>query len=123
MNKLQKALLTNAVFSGTSGLILLLFQHSIARLFGVENTTIFEVTGLLLLFFAGTILYEARKQRRLGVWWIITQDILWVIGSAILLILQPFAITATGNIVIAIIALIVLLLAVMQTIGLKESSK
>ncbi len=114
MNKLQKSLLFNAVFSGLSGSTLILFQHSIARLFGTGNTTVFWVVGALLVFFFCTIVLEMNKQRPLGVLWIIVQDMLWVVGSIILLLLNPFGITVAGNIIIALIAVIVLFMAVNQ---------
>ncbi len=114
MNKLQKSLLLNAVFSGLSGSTLILFQHSIAHLFGTKNTTVFWVVGALLVFFSCTIVLEMIKQRPVGVLWIIVQDMLWVVGSIILLLLNPFGITVAGNIIIAMIAVIVLFMAVNQ---------
>lgn len=70
MNKLQKALGFNALFSGLSGIVLIVFNKEIAGLFETTNTTVFWVIGLVLLFFASTIIYEIRKQRPVAVlWW------------------------------------------------------
>jgi len=115
MNRLQKSLLLNALFSGISGITLILFQVSIAKLFGTENTTVFWVIGTLLLFFTLTIILEIIKQRPLAVLWIIVQDMLWVIGSIILIVFNPFEITFAGNVIIAIVAVIVLVMAVNQS--------
>jgi ribosome-associated toxin RatA of RatAB toxin-antitoxin module len=114
MNRLQQSLLYNAVFSGISGLTLILFQHSIAQLFGTANTKVYWVVGALLIFFTFTIVFEMVKQRPLGVLWIIVQDILWVLGSVILLAINPFSITFTGNMIIAHVAIIVLFMAINQ---------
>ncbi len=120
MNKLQKALKTNALFSGISGIILILLNHQIALVFGTTNYTVFWVIGLLLIYFSITIWYEIKKQRRFAVLWIIIQDYSWVLGSLILIVFNPFEITQIGNFIIAIVALIVLFMGINQMNGLKE---
>jgi len=122
MNKLQKALKANALFSSISGIIMILLNHQIANLFGTANNTVFWIVGLILIYFAITIWYEIRKQRRLAVLWIIIQDYAWVIGSLILIIINPFQITQIGNLIIGIIALIVLYMGINQMIGLKKTT-
>ena len=123
MNKLQKALSINAIFSGVTGLGLILFHKSIANLFNIGESSIFWIVGIGLVFFALTIILEIKKQRRLAIIWIIIQDFIWVIGSVILLILRPFNISNTGNNTIAIIALVVLFMAINQSIALAQSNK
>ncbi|TCI92187.1 hypothetical protein [Tenacibaculum sp. M341] len=122
MNTLQKALTTNTLFSGFSGIILILCNHQIADLFGITNTIVFLIIGLVLIYFSLTIWYEIKKQRKLAVLWIIVQDYAWVLGSIILLIFNPFHVTQTGNIIIGIIAFIVLLLGITQMIALQKRS-
>ena len=122
MNKLQKALKVNTLFSSISGIIMILLNHQIANLFGTTNNTIFWIVGLILIYFAITIWYEIRKQRRLAVLWIIIQDYAWVIGSLILIVINPFQITQIGNLIIGIIALIVLYMGITQMIGLKKTT-
>ncbi|QWX84606.1 hypothetical protein H0I23_02870 [Cellulophaga sp. HaHaR_3_176] len=120
MNKLQKALKINALFSSTSGTIMILLNQQIAKLFGTSNNTVFWILGLILIYFAFTIWYEIKKQRKLAVIWIIIQDYTWVIGSLILIIFTPFKITLIGNLILGTIALIVLCMAINQMIGLKK---
>ncbi|WP_187388317.1 hypothetical protein, partial [Seonamhaeicola marinus] len=120
MNKLQKALKINALFSGISGLVLFLFNIQISNLFGTKNNTIFLVFGLVLIYFSLTIWYEIKRQRKLAVIWIIIQDFTWVLGSTIILIFQPLNISKTGNVLIAIVALIVLFMGLNQLYGLKK---
>ncbi|SHK27275.1 hypothetical protein SAMN04488007_2590 [Maribacter aquivivus] len=121
MNKLQNALKANAIFSSISGILLIIFNSKIAALFGTDNTTIFWVVGLVLLYFTITIWYETKKQRRLAVQWIIIQDILWVAASLMMILLNPFDITPTGNLIIGIIAAIVLFMAINQTKALNQN--
>ncbi|TPN81682.1 hypothetical protein [Aquimarina algicola] len=120
MNILQKSLLANSIFSSASGILLIIFNRYIADLFGVSSTTAFWVTGIVLLFFAITIIIEIVKQRRLAIIWIIIQDILWVLASIILVITNPFSITKPGNYMISIIAFIVLCMAILQARALSQ---
>ncbi len=120
MNKLQSSLRTNALFSGLSGIILIILHRSISQVFGAENNTVFWVIGVLLVFFAGTIIYEIRKQRSLAVLWIITQDLLWVVGSLILLVYNPFDISSNGLLLIGVVGAMVLYMAINQTKALRQ---
>ena len=122
MNNLQMSLAGNATFSSLSGLGLIFLHQKIAELFHLENTTVFWVLGIGLLFFAITILIQIKKQNRKGVLFIIVQDLLWVVGSLLLLILNPFSISSFGNIAIGIVAGIVLLFAILQWLSLPQSN-
>jgi len=120
MNKLQSALKINALFSGVSGIVLIILNHQIAKIFGTENNSIFWIIGLALVFFTITIIVEIVKQRSLAVLWIIIQDFIWVIGSIFLLVSNIFPITQTGLIIIGIVALIVLFMALNQAKALAK---
>lgn len=120
MNKLQKALGINAIFSGISGAGLILFHKAIADIFEINQSNIFWMIGIGLVFFTFTILLEVKNQRGLAVLWIIIQDFIWVIGSAILLVLPPFNISNTGNGTITVIALVVFFMAINQSKALAQ---
>ncbi|MBL4648239.1 MAG: hypothetical protein JKY03_00805 [Aureispira sp.] len=123
MNILQKALIGNAVFSTLSALSMLVFSATITNWFGLEERLPFLIIGGGLLFFAGTILVEVKRQREKAVYWIIIQDVLWVLGSTILLLLNPFGISEIGNILITIVAFIVLIFAILQYQGIQKSQR
>jgi len=114
MNRLQLALKQNALFSSISGTLMIVLNKQLANLFGTTNNTVFWIVGLTLIYFALTIAYEIKKQRKWAVLWIVIQDVTWVLGSVILLVFNPFNITLTGNIIIGIIALTVLYMAINQ---------
>ncbi|WP_298899724.1 SRPBCC family protein [uncultured Psychroserpens sp.] len=118
MNTLQKSLIANAVFSSTCGIISILFKNDLERLFGIASNNSFLILGILLLIFTLTLVIEVKKQRALSVLWIIIQDLLWVIGSVILLLFDPFDITTEGHVIITIVAFVVLQLAFVQARGL-----
>ncbi len=114
MNPLQRSLLFNAIFSGISGILLILFAPHIAKAFGVSDTRVFQFTGVALVIFTILIGYQIKWQNPLGVLFIISQDILWVVGSILLLLFQPFSITATGNGILTFVAAVVLWMAFNQ---------
>lgn len=120
MNRLQKSLRLNAIFSGISGIILIALNEQLANLFETTNTMVFTVIGIALLFFACTIIYEIIKQRPVAVLWIIIQDFLWVAGSIVLVTINPFEISKAGNSVIAIIAFVVFFMGKNQTKALAQ---
>ena len=121
MNQLQKALQLNALFSGLSGILLVAAHNRVAGLFDTPNSSVFQVIGVALIYFSLTIVFEIKHQNLLRVLFIIVQDSLWVIGSVILLIFQPFDISMTGNGVMAAIAIIVLFIAISQTNALAQT--
>ena len=118
MNTLQKYLTTNAIFSTLTGIIAIAFQENIEQLFNVEAGNFFLILGILLILFAITIVIEIKKQRAIPVLWITTQDMLWVIGSIILIVWNPFGISTVGNIIIGAVAIVVLLCGLGQARGL-----
>ncbi len=118
MTTLKSALLANSISSFLSGATLILFPVFFMNLFGIQNTTVFWVLGIALLFFSGTILVEIKKQRALAILWIIIQDSIWVVASFAVLIWRPFPISDAGYLLIDIFAFIVLTFAIFQSIGL-----
>lgn len=118
-NGLRLALLSNAVFSMISALILLLIPSFIAELFGIANQNVFLIVGGALMYFSATIVYESQKQRVWAVRWIVLQDYIWVAASTFLLIARPFDISIAGNFIIAVIAAIVLFMGVWQSLQLQ----
>lgn len=120
MNNLQKSLTANAVFSTLSALSLLIFTTRISVLFEIGEQWPFLIIGFGLLVFVATIIIEIKKQRKKAVYAIIIQDLLWVLGSIILLIIQPFGISKMGNILIAVVAFAVLIFAILQYKGIQE---
>ncbi|MEP0265224.1 hypothetical protein [Dokdonia sp.] len=120
METLKKALIVNTIFSSISGIIMIILHTQIANLFGVQNNSVFWIIGIVLLYFAGTIWYETKKQRRSAILWISIQDFLWVLGSLYLLLFNPFDITQIGNIIIGVIGVIVLSMGINQIIALRK---
>lgn len=121
MNTLRKSLLGNAIFSAVSGILLILFHEYAAHLFGMSGSRAFWIIGFLLLPFALSVFVEVRRERLTNVLFIILQDGLWVLGSAVLLVFQPFGISPAGNWMIGTVAAVVLGFGVAQSIGILQT--
>ncbi len=119
MNLLQKTLAANATFSTFSGILLAVFPEKFTEIFEVENALVFRVIGVVLLFFAGFVFSQVKEHNDKLVKFIISQDALWVIGSALLILIQPFGISASGNYMIGGVAVVILLFGLGQIRGLK----
>ncbi len=117
---MKTALGLNAIFSALSGALLIAFHNTVADFFDVTNSDMFWVIGVTLIFFSGTIVYEIKRQNALAILWIITQDLLWVIGSIVILVWQPFDLSVMGNYSIAAVALVVSLIALNQSMALAQ---
>jgi len=118
---LRNSLLANASFSVITGLCSLFLANNINQLFGLSTPIIFIVLGIGLILFSSFVFLTAFIKRSSWVLFIISQDLLWVIGSILILLLHPFGITAIGHQIILIVAAIVSVFALAQYIGFKKS--
>lgn len=107
----------NAIFSLTTGLFLIINPKLIASLLAIESADVMLVIGYGLLIFASTLYYVIKKElkNRKVIDSIIISDLVWVVGSLILVIFQPITISTVGNVLISVIAVIILSFALIQT--------
>jgi hypothetical protein len=122
MISLKQVLLVNAISSGATGALLMLFSAPVAGLFGVTPVAPFVAVGAFLLVFAGGVGYEAvQKRLRPGrVQLIIALDVAWVVGSLVAVALSFSALSPLGNLLILAVAGWVATMAFLQTRGLRE---
>ena len=119
---LKPVLLINALSSGATALLLLLFPGAIANLFGSATKVPFVAAGIFLLLFATLVFSQSRKSAVQKGWvkFIIALDVLWVVESTIILIPQLFRFTTIGYFIITAVALWVAMMAILQVRGLKQ---
>lgn len=122
MKALNRILMINSLTSGATGLLMFIFSSSIAELFDVTSTAGFTAVGVFLIAFAALVFAESRADQHniSRVRLIIFLDMLWVCGSVIILLVQPFGFSAIGNIATAAVALWVAAMAYFQSSGLKQ---
>lgn len=122
MTTLQNVLRINALSSGITGLGLAFLPRLFAYLFNVTDTAPFVGVGIFLVCFAigVAVVSIATPLNARAVLAIVVADGAWVIGSLLLVILQPFEISLLGNIMIGAVAAWVLLMAVLQFRGVRS---
>ena len=119
---LRKALISNAAFSGLSGTTLFVAAPWLSEGMGIPQSIILRVVGLSLLGFAVALILNATRAEvnRRQAWIAVALDFAWVLGSAALVSLQ--LLTASGNWAVVVVADVVLVLALAQTIGLRRAA-
>jgi len=119
---LRHALLGNSIFCFLSGLDFVLFSGAVARFLGLSSPTVIFVLGIGLIAYALVVFSQSRRQplnlsfARLA----IIADVLWVLGSAVLIFTDPVAFTTAGKWSIVIVADIVLVFTILQFVGLRR---
>lgn len=116
MKKLDNWLLTNAMFSLLSGMTMLLANGQLQLIFGFENDMVFSIIGVNLLAFFGFVYWvkQIKTNKQTWVYAIVVMDALWVMGSLILLLFDPFEVTELGQRVIGLVAILVAIFGVQQ---------
>lgn len=121
MITLKNTLIINALSSGATGLGLVAFSSTVAQLFGVEQRSPFMSAGIFLVLFAiGVLMVSAGKPiNDKAVKVIIALDVLWVIGSLILIAMAGSTISMIGLVAIIAVALWVAGMVILQRRGLQ----
>jgi hypothetical protein len=119
---LRRVLLVDAIISGTTGLVLMLFAESLQGLLGVRFSLL-RYSGISLLPFAALLIFLSSRKNlsRPIIWVIIACNALWAIDSILLLLTNWVEPTTLGYTFIIAQALIVATLAEAQYVGLKKS--
>lgn len=119
---LLNTLRANAVFSFLCGIDAILFNQFFMSLFGISTSYVFPVLGVGLLIFGATVFYESRRKpiKPLAVKAIIGQDVVWVVGSALIILTNVFSFSTTGLWLTAVVAILVAAFAYLQYRGMKQ---
>ncbi len=107
--KLKKYLTINSLFSMFSGLTMLGFTTYLNLFFRIENKYVFPIIGLNLVLFSIFVWYVSRKQltNRTLVASVSILDIIWVLGSFIIIIFKPFDLSENGYFLIGAVAILI----------------
>ncbi len=119
---LRRALTANAVFSGICGLLCVTASASIAGVTGIARAEVFSLGINLEVFCALLIVLATRKDFsrrwvRALLMAVIAMDVLWVVGSAALLLAPAAPLTAAGRWIVFAVALVVADVAYFQLRG------
>jgi len=118
---LLRALRLNAIFSGTSALLLLVAAPWVAAQLGLASVTPVYVTGALLAVFALQLGNVVRTQRirAAEIAAFVGGDLAWVVATVVLVALFYSSLTTTGLLLVDFVAIAVLFFAIQQIRGLR----
>jgi hypothetical protein len=124
-NLLKNALRGNAIFSILSAIVALVASGSIADLMGVDANLPFLIVGVGLVIWAVEVFVISSQDpiRPQLVKLVIGGDLLWVVGSAALLLFDPFDFATEGKWLVLVLADVVLTFAIVQYVGLRRSQR
>ena len=120
---LRRALGANALFSASSGLLLVGAADSMAAVLGDVAPWILRPIGVGLLLFAAFLFWTARRPTPPASYALLATgaDLVWVAGSAVLLILPVLSATGVG--LVTGVAGVVLVFALLQLAGLRTLTR
>ncbi len=116
---LRTAMRGNAIFSTGSGLFLAAAATMVAGLIGVEPPAVLRWLGVILIIY-GLDLFWITSRPEVGRHWglaAVALDVLWVAGSAVLVLTDLVPLTTAGIWAVIIVADIVALFAIWQGYG------
>ncbi len=118
---LRRALTANAAFCMASGLGMSIFSGPLADWLGAPRAVLI-VVGIGLIPWGATLLaFSSRSElRRADAWTAILGDDAWVLGTLILVLGFPTALSSAGNAVAVAVALVVAAFAVLQYLGMRR---
>jgi hypothetical protein len=119
---LHLALRSNAIFCDLSGLVLILAARPLAGFLGVSNSYILVGIGIALFAWAALLFWGSLQIEvpRWLAWLSIDGDLLWVVGSVVVVLLPALSLSTAGKWTIAIVADIVLLFVIWQFYALRR---
>ncbi len=120
---LRTALVANALFSALTGVALLVFGEPIAGWIGVGTPVVHRVVGAGLIAFAGFVAWTGTRRTvdtfRAAL--ISLADLLWVIGTGVLILSSLGTVEAHGVTALLLVAAVVLFFGLRQLRGIGET--
>lgn len=116
MNELKKWLTINSIFSFTSGTLMIILNQYLQNIFGTNLNFLFPLIGLNLLVFAGFVFFISKYylQNKTWTYVICFLDLIWVLGTAVLFIINPSSMLQIAYLISGLVAFIVGFMAIMQ---------
>ncbi len=120
---LRQALLADATTSGAFGLLMLLAAGPLSHLLGLPEMLL-RIAGAVLLPYVALLAWLSLREQvhKAFIWAVILGNILWVADSLLLLVSGWVSPTGAGYAFVIMQALVVLMYAEFQIVGLRRSS-
>ncbi|HZW47780.1 MAG TPA: hypothetical protein VFF61_09650 [Microvirga sp.] len=120
---LRQALLADATTSGAFGLLMLLAAGPLSHLLGLPEVLL-RGAGAILIPYVALLAWLGLRERmhRALVWAVILGNVLWLVDSLLLLVSGWVSPTGAGYAFVIAQALVVLMYAEFQIVGLRRSN-
>jgi len=117
---LRNSLIGNAVFSMLSAVIIFASGEWLSRFLGLHDRVALTVLAVGLIGYAFVLVVNARRPeiKISDAWTAVVLDVVWVLGSYVLIFAMPF--TAGGKWLIVAVAEIVFCFALLQSLGVRR---
>ncbi|HEX6092061.1 MAG TPA: hypothetical protein VFZ07_01845 [Dongiaceae bacterium] len=118
-------MLADAAVSGASGLLLTVLPGPLSAQIGFAEPGYPFAVGIGLIGYAAWLLFSARRPE-VNLWagrTVILVNVLWVAGSAVLLLAAPGLFNSLGQWLVGLVALVVADFALVQYIGLRRAGR
>lgn len=118
---IRKTLAANAVFCMASGLAMVIFSRQLGDWIGAPAATLL-IVGLALIPWGALLWLFSRREavRTAEAWMAVAGDELWVIGTLILVLGFPTALSNTGNAVVVLVAVVVAVFGAGGYLGIRR---
>lgn len=122
---LRRVLRGNGLFSGISGLVLLVGAKPVAAFLGLAWPVALMSLGVTLLAYAAVLFWVTSQEsiKRPFVQMAILLDVAWVVGSAAILLAGWLPLTVAGKWTVALLAEVVAIFAALQGYALWRGRK
>jgi hypothetical protein len=119
---LHKILLVDSLSTGAAGIAFIVASSPIAALMGVANPLALVIIGVLFIAFAAAVYYTASREviNRRAAWFIIELNVVYIVGSAIILLTDAFGLSTEGRWLVLILADLVTVFAIVEFVGLRR---
>ncbi len=119
---LRRVLMLDAVASGAMALLLVLAAGPLTELLGLPQA-LMRIAGAVLLPYAAFVAWLAMREApsRPLVWAVVAANALWAVDSVLILLLGWIAPTTLGILFVAGQAMVVLVFAELQYLGLRRT--
>lgn len=120
--RLRTILYGNSAFSIISATLFIALSKPLAIGMNVPNPDALIYLGFAVLVFAFFVGYTASQKllKKELVKTVITLDFSWVVGSVIVIALNPFNLNTNGLLAVTVVGIFVLLFGLFQTITIKK---
>ncbi len=124
-NPVQRPLQADGIFCAVAGLVFTLDAEPIRTFLGVEQAAPILILGLILLAYGIGLYFFATNRpihRNIAIG-VMTLNALWVIGSILLLIVDPFHFTNEGRWAILILSDVVAVIGIWEYLGIRRMAR